>query len=671
MPEAEDVITDAARHATVFAQTLWRRHRQQAKTEPVDLQSLLHRLDLFIGAAFHTSFTLRMAQAPARRTWLRNLLHRVELPVADSAIPATDGVSIWLPPPRPDANADLVLDRMRLMAMQQAQRARRGSARLLHLAGTPLARSIYEVLEAIAADLELAEQFGGMKARLSQWRAEALASRPPLHRFPSIRQALESWVRTQLASPSPIVRASHTPTDSLARSKSLAEQLLPASSKHEVDAARLLRDAWIGELREPPAATIRSVTPANLDAVEPSTRAPRSARMARRPDVRKPDERDEHARHGAWMVQTAQPHEHAEDPFGLQRPTDRDESTAAEDFADAVSELAEARLVATSSTPMEVLISEDPPRAGAIARAQVVGAATTFTYPEWDWRAGSYRDPGAIVHLLDAPLGSAEWVKQTLATHRAMLNTVRRQFEALHARRIQLRQQTDGEELDLEACIDAFANIRGGAALRPGLYRSTRSARREMAVMLLIDVSGSTDAWIAAHRRTIDVEREALLLVCEALEGLGEPYSVFAFSGEGPGRVTLRPLKLFSERYDSEVARRIAGLEPERYTRAGAAIRHASALLMREAAQHRLLLILSDGKPNDLDEYDGRYGVEDMRRSVIEAGQQGIFTFCLTIDRHSAGYLPAVFGKHHYAVLHRPEMLPGALIGWLRRLVQR
>src|SRR5690606_7003185 len=117
------------------------------------------------------------------------------------------------------------------------------------------------------------------------------------------------------------------------------------------------------------------------------------------------------------------------------------------------------------------------------------------------------------------------------------------------------------------------------------------------------------------HRRTIDVEREALLLVCEALDGLRERYSVVAFSGEGPARVTLRQIKSFAESYSTEVARRIAGLEPERYTRAGAAIRHASAMLMREAVQHRLLLILSDGKPNDMDEYDGRYGVEDMRQS--------------------------------------------------------
>src|SRR5690606_21450588 len=108
---------------------------------------------------------------------------------------------------------------------------------------------------------------------------------------------------------------------------------------------------------------------------------------------------------------------------------------------------------------------------------------------------------------------------------------------------------------------------------------------------------------------------------------------VLAFSGEGPGGVTIRNVKNFEERYGHDIELRIAGLEPERYTRAGAAIRHATALLMREQAHHRLLLILSDGKPNDMDHYDGRYGVEDMRQSVIEARLQGISTFCLTIDR--------------------------------------
>lgn len=133
--------------------------------------------------------------------------------------------------------------------------------------------------------------------------------------------------------------------------------------------------------------------------------------------------------------------------------------------------------------------------------------------------------------------------------------------------------------------------------------------------------------------------------------------------------MTVRSVKSFDERYNEQVGRKIAGLEPERYTRAGAALRHATALLMQEPAERRLLLMLSDGKPNDVDDYEGRAGVEDMRQAVQEASLQGIASFCLTVDRQAARYMPFVFGPHRYALLHRPELLPGVLLDWLRRLL--
>jgi nitric oxide reductase NorD protein len=157
--------------------------------------------------------------------------------------------------------------------------------------------------------------------------------------------------------------------------------------------------------------------------------------------------------------------------------------------------------------------------------------------------------------------------------------------------------------------------------------------------------------------------------VCIALDGVGQPYAVQAFSGEGPQSVILRSIKRFDEGFDRVVAQRIAGLEPEHYTRVGAALRHATMLLMKQTAKHRLLVLLSDGKPNDVDQYEGRYGVEDLRQAVSEARLQGISPFCLTIDRQAANYLPFVFGTHHYALLTHPELLPKVLLNWLRRLI--
>ena len=143
---------------------------------------------------------------------------------------------------------------------------------------------------------------------------------------------------------------------------------------------------------------------------------------------------------------------------------------------------------------------------------------------------------------------------------------------------------------------------------------------------------------------------------------------MLAFSGESRNNVVVREIKTSTNR-SANGARRIAALEPEHYTRAGAALRHATARLVQRTARHRLLLLLSDGKPNDNDEYDGRYGAEDMRQSVTEARLQGICPFCLTIDRQAASYLPQVFGANHYAVLHKPELLPTVLLEWMRRLI--
>jgi len=188
--------------------------------------------------------------------------------------------------------------------------------------------------------------------------------------------------------------------------------------------------------------------------------------------------------------------------------------------------------------------------------------------------------------------------------------------------------------------------------------------------MLLVDASASTDGWVAGDRRIIDVEKEALLIVGEALAALGDPHAVMAFASAGPARVTVQVLKRFTERSGiGEVRRRIAGLEADGYTRVGAALRHATAALSQQPARHRLLLLLSDGRPNDVDEYEGRYGIEDTRMAVAEARLQGVHVFCLTVDRQAPRYAGRIFGRD-YAVLSRAERLPAVLLTLIRGLVR-
>ncbi|PHV07233.1 hypothetical protein CSQ96_11865 [Janthinobacterium sp. BJB412] len=736
MAEAEDVITDVARHASGYAMAWWRRHRPPSRAAaPLQLSELAPRLSLLAGAVFQRDFRLRVAQPAAPPTWLGQMFYPGQAPAHGLALPATDGQDIWLPASFGSGDSvAAAIARYRALTLQQAMRAVRGSAACAPPPRQTLAAAVYLLLEARAADDALARLLPGMAAPLRALRAEALARRPPLTAFAPPLRPLELLVRQLLAGDAAVqaeevdrldsasihtvataaaglpqagaqprasgpqagvpARRADSPPSLSAATAAAPDHRVPPAGPAQV---RLRAEAWTAQLERAgaaprgrllwddwwsgallPPADGAAARAAAEEAEEGAARGPtRSARLARRPEVRQAVEgEDEAQRQGMLMVQTAQPQEQAEDPFGLQRPTDRADTDAADEYADALSELAAARLVNRPGRPREVLLSDDPPTPRGIAPAPSAAAGRGAApprrrHPEWDYRLDGYNQAGATVLALPAPAGSAQWLEQTLARHAGMLQAIRRRFELLRAEPLRLRQQLDGDSIDLQAWLDCQAERRAGLPLEPRLYTQQRRARRDLAITLLVDVSGSTDGWIAPGRRVIDVEREALLLVCVALDGLAERFSVQAFSGEGAHGVVVRDIKRFDEAYGPEVALRIAGLEPEHYTRAGAAVRDASAGLMAETAAHRLLLLLSDGKPNDVDQYDGRYGLEDLRQAVAEARRGGIAPFCLTVDRHGAGYLAQVFGAHHYALLPRPELLPAVLLDWLRKLVAR
>jgi nitric oxide reductase NorD protein len=576
-------------------------------------------------------------------------------------VPATDGLHLWLPADSGDTDSARGAACYRLAALRQGMRAQRGSAGMLPEAALPGA--LYLLLEAQAADAQLVTLLPGIEPELAALRRDALARRPPLSAFSPARRPLEQLLREVLAG-APVLPLAETP-EHAAR---LAEQLAPRFAADKLPREPLLLDWWSGELRRPDPRETASLLQGELPAAQ---QPPRSARLARRPKQRAalPGE-DEKRDDAPWMVQPEGSHPHAEDPMGLQRPVDREEQSAAEEYADLVSELAEARLVATPGSPREVLLSDDAPEGAAQHQGGTGdGGRAWLHYPEWDYRSQVYRSPGARVLLQPPALGSPHWVERTLESHRALLDAVRRRFEMLRGERQLLRRRLDGDELDIEACIHSHADYRAGRSREQALYQQRRPARRSVAILLLIDISGSTDSFIGGHRRVIDVEREALLLVGTALERLGQPFAVQAFSGRGMDGVTVASLKDFDEPWSDTVALRIAALEPEHYTRAGAALRHASAHLARQPAMHRLLLLLSDGKPNDADHYQGRYGIEDTRQAVIEARLQHIHPFCLTIDRQASDYLPHVFGPGQYALLPQPERLPLVLLEGMKRLL--
>ena len=170
----------------------------------------------------------------------------------------------------------------------------------------------------------------------------------------------------------------------------------------------------------------------------------------------------------------------------------------------------------------------------------------------------------------------------------------------------------------------------------------------------------STDAWVK-DKRVIDHEKESLIILCEAMESLRDRYAIYGFSGKTRKRCSVFQIKGFDEPSGRMVKDRIGGLIPFHYTRMGPAVRHATSLLKKETARARLLFLISDGKPNDMDRYEGRYGIEDTRMAIKEAERTGIVPFCLTVDSHAHEYLPRLFGRGNYSVIAGADRLAQTL----------
>lgn len=239
---------------------------------------------------------------------------------------------------------------------------------------------------------------------------------------------------------------------------------------------------------------------------------------------------------------------------------------------------------------------------------------------------------------------------------------LRHQFQALAPARLWQRGQSDGQEVDLDAYL-RFATARhaGAGTHGDGLYRDMRRGARDLVCLLLSDLSLSTDTWIDDRTRVIDVIRDSLFLFAESLAATGDRFAMLGFSSRRRDPVRVHSLKDFDEPHGTAVRSRIAAIKPGDYTRMGAAIRYASRQLGAQPGGRRLLLILSDGKPNDLDRYAGRHGIEDTRRAVHEARRAGLSCFCVTIDQQGNDYLPHLFGTGGYIVLRRPAELPKRL----------
>jgi nitric oxide reductase NorD protein len=345
--------------------------------------------------------------------------------------------------------------------------------------------------------------------------------------------------------------------------------------------------------------------------------------------------------------------------INLNRSVEDDDADAARKAADDLDEITVGQHERKAATRLKLELDLAPEAVDTIPLAE------TCTYPEWDYKRRVYHPGHCRVIAEPAALEGEDWRPDEAARRR--IHRVRRQFEALRPKRQILIAQPEGEELDLSAVVRSVADRRAGGPGSDCVYTAARTTERDLSVAVLIDVSLSTDSWIE-DCRVLDVEKEALLALSVGLAACGDEYGIFTFTSRRRKAVWVRTVKEFDQQLDARTLRRIQALRPGHYTRMGAAVRHVARQLDQRPQRHRLLLILTDGKPNDSDHYEGRYAVEDTRMAIREAQREGIKVFGMTVDRSARDYFPYVFGAGAYTIFPHISRLPIALPAIYRHL---
>ena len=358
-------------------------------------------------------------------------------------------------------------------------------------------------------------------------------------------------------------------------------------------------------------------------------------RMKQRQAERTPERRDARELFNAWNDPSAE--------------SDPDELTGAEAWSEA-------------ETPEQVLAE------GEVA----------YNYDEWDRELTDHRLGWCRVVEKKVRHGDKNFVDQTKERHKGVISSIRHQFQLMKPENLtRVANEVDGEEFDLNAVIDYVIDRRADGQQSERIYTKRLRRRRDVAVSFLLDQSSSTARTIGRHplqpytrpgRRIIEIEKEGLVLMSEALEAVGDVYSINGFTSEGRRNVKFYVVKDFNEKYSDEVKRRIGGITYQNNTRLGAAIRHATAKLSKQDARTRLLIVLSDGRPYDHDYGDARYAREDTREALRQAKNEGITPFCITIDRESEAELRDLYGEIGYTIIDDVLSLPERLPGIYRRL---
>ncbi len=414
-------------------------------------------------------------------------------------------------------------------------------------------------------------------------------------------------------------------------------------------------DAWLRGVIIPAVADVTSPLSAGDDpAAQPSTGTEREGRPI--DEVRRITLDEEKAREQV-LVHTFEKVETADSHGGELRKMDG--SDELDEHAEALDEVDLRDLIRGGEQAQSVYRAEVGLEADIPDVTAEIPGELGISYDEWDGRAVRYRPGWCTVYPTPVRGGDLAWSGAALLRHARLVDRLRRALERHRTRLATIGRQRDGEEVDIDALLDELALRQAGQGGGDRLYTRRIRRRRDHATTVLLDVSLSSDAWVGGQR-VLDVAREAVLVLGEVADALGDPLQVLAFASHTRNRCRVWELRGWKEPWSVGRAR-LGLLHPQGYTRIGPALRHATAELLRVPADRRLLLLISDGKPTDYDRYEGRYGLADVRQAIREAESRGVVTHGLAVDTVARDALPAMLGPGAWHILPRPELLPEAL----------
>jgi hypothetical protein len=286
-----------------------------------------------------------------------------------------------------------------------------------------------------------------------------------------------------------------------------------------------------------------------------------------------------------------------------------------------------------------------------------------FHYQEWDYQIQLHRPDWATVYERRQPKGNPEDIEKILTEHKPIAHRIKQIIDLLTPEGVQrVRNMEDGDEIDINAAIDAMVAIRMGEQPNPRITMRNVIKSRDLSVVVLMDLSESTNEMVPGSDKTIlQLTREAATLVATAINGIGDPFALHGFASDGRHDVQYYRFKDFNQRFDDDVKSRLAGMQGGLSTRMGAAMRHAGAHLLRQPEHRKLLLLVTDGEPSDIDERDPQHLRHDTKKAVEELHSQGILSYCLTLDAYADSYVKRIFGENNYTIIDNVQRLPEKL----------